>query len=538
MVEHNVFLTACHVALTSLTTKDEKKIENAYRIINELHSELPSFEQCMQDSFTADDLYNYAMYTFAEMELAIYHQNFKLATRHLMGIITVAEICYKKYPNCPNQTTWLIHNLHRRAGVRYWEYFKKMGKPQQEVCTCALCKDHEPDQTGSHLVPELLLKNWFPRWKELAIAENLAKGESYGYVGRDLASHIEEIRGHEMRDEERDMENSLPNPIVRDYLFCRRCEKRFSHIENLMFETHKKQLAKQPYDPKIPYLFWLSIIWRMSVGKMSIHLSSEVEEHIRQILDSSLPADEKDDFHWENVETCFYYGVACAKDVRGEAMGITGTHSDVSPKVMAIGNLILTFFENDKLVEEFRKIDPYLRLNNGTALELYDNLDFKIYWDRRQFIAMHNAEYDAKHIGESDLMDVYAPHPSIHHRRYLSDKDCRIDPGDYASLRGIIPFPIPWSLRDIWDKIPTMNELDCAKLAEGTEYSADEMEFMLRQYAFRQKELIDHVLAYYKETGLDPKKLAFVPRIVRKEDGTNYILFNPHVDYEEFQMKI
>lgn len=68
MVDHNVYLTACHVALMSLTTGDREKIENAYRIINELHNELPPFEQCMTESFTADDLYDYEMYTFAEME--------------------------------------------------------------------------------------------------------------------------------------------------------------------------------------------------------------------------------------------------------------------------------------------------------------------------------------------------------------------------------------------------------------------------------------------------------------------------------------
>lgn len=70
MVDHNVYLTACHVALTSLITGDKGKIENAYRIINELYKELAPFEQCMTDSFTADDLYDYEMYTFTEMELA------------------------------------------------------------------------------------------------------------------------------------------------------------------------------------------------------------------------------------------------------------------------------------------------------------------------------------------------------------------------------------------------------------------------------------------------------------------------------------
>ena len=536
MVDHNVYLTACHVALTSLTTGDREKIENAYRIINELHNELPPFEQCMTESFTADDLYDYEMYTFAEMELAIYQNDFKLAVFHLSGIITVADICYKKYPNNPNRTTWLIYNLHRRSGVRFWEYFNKLGKKLPAEHTCALCKAHEPDKTGSHLVPELLIKNWFPRWKELAIAENLAKGESYGYVGRNHASHIEEIRGHEMRDEERDMERSLPNPLVRDHLICCRCESRFTRIETLMLKTREKQLAKLPYEPKIPYLFWLSIIWRMSVGKMSVKLSEDVEEHIRVILDRSLPQDDKDDFHWENVETCFHYGIAYTEDVREEALGITGTHSNVSPKVIAIGNLILTFFENDQQVEEFRKLDPYLRLNNGTAPEMVDLLEFKTYWDRRQFIAMHNAEYDATHLGGSDMVDVYMPHPSIHHRRYLTDKDCRIDPGDYASLRGMVPFPIPWSLRDIWDKIPSMPELDCEKLAEGTPYSAEEVAFMLGQYAFRQKELVDHVLAYYAETGLDMKKLNFVPTMKTGKDGTTYILFNPDMDYSEVKL--
>lgn len=104
-------------------------------------------------------------------------------------------------------------------------------------------------------------------------------------------------------------------------------------------------------------------------------------------------------------------------------------------------------------------------------------------------------------------------------------------------MRGMVPFPIPWSLRDIWDKIPTMPELDCEKLAQGTQYSAEEVAFMLGQYAFRQKELADHVLAYYKETGLDMEKLNFVPTMKTGKDGMTYILFNPDMDYSEVKLE-
>ncbi|MGB6084903.1 hypothetical protein [Moheibacter sp.] len=99
---------------------------------------------------------------------------------------------------------------------------------------CLLCKENEPDKTGSHIVPHFLIKridnddNQKGRDKELGFI--LGDTTTSTYFGRLIQPEkLEEVFG-EVTDDL--ISNNKIDGIV-DYYFCSDCEKKFSNIESI-----------------------------------------------------------------------------------------------------------------------------------------------------------------------------------------------------------------------------------------------------------------------------------------------------------------
>lgn len=160
---------------------------------------------------------------------------------------------------------------------------------------CLLCKENEPDKTGSHIVPHFLIKridnddNKKGRDKELGFI--LGDTTTSTYFGRSVQPEkLNEVFG-EVTDEL--ISENMIDGIV-DYYFCTDCEKKFSNIENIYAKSLERETKiNENYtsliNPFLGFLFWISIIWRLSIQENSgFKLKFKEENKLGRILKNYL----------------------------------------------------------------------------------------------------------------------------------------------------------------------------------------------------------------------------------------------------------
>lgn len=109
---------------------------------------------------------------------------------------------------------------------------------------CTLCRTNEANQTGSHMVPNLLTSVAFSfdglakRDREIVEKYHLNTPEANSvFYGRNVSPEkISYDLGHEMTDEE--VEGNV-NTLCYDYIFCKDCEKRFGILESAFGEYYR-----------------------------------------------------------------------------------------------------------------------------------------------------------------------------------------------------------------------------------------------------------------------------------------------------------
>lgn len=151
---------------------------------------------------------------------------------------------------------------------------------------CALCRVAKADKTGSHLAPNFLVHGAFSfdgkggRFREIVTRDNLNTQSRWLFYGQEVSPEaISADRGRGLTDEE--LEGNI-NVLECDNLFCSRCEARFALLESEYAKFYRGE--KAAVNARVAYLFWLSVFWRMGVGRMSIFLDGEDEFAMRAIL--------------------------------------------------------------------------------------------------------------------------------------------------------------------------------------------------------------------------------------------------------------
>ncbi len=157
---------------------------------------------------------------------------------------------------------------------------------------CLLCLKNLADETGSHIVPHFLSKRLDnevgsrERDKELGFRITQDTTESY-FGSAVLPEKLEEVYG-EVTDEV--IDNNNIDGIVDNY-FCKSCEKRFGEFESEYAKTLTKNTSlndnyvseKRPF---LGFLFWTSVIWRLSIQEKSgFKLKPKEEKKLGRILD-------------------------------------------------------------------------------------------------------------------------------------------------------------------------------------------------------------------------------------------------------------
>lgn len=207
---------------------------------------------------------------------------------------------------------------------------------------CALCRVAKADKTGSHLAPNFLVHGAFSfdgkggRFREIVTRDNLNTQSRWLYYGQEVSPEaISADRGRGLTDEE--LQGNI-NVLECDNLFCSGCEARFALLESEYAKFYRGE--KTAVNARVAYLFWISVFWRMGVGRMSIFLDGEDEFAMRGILDR----------HITSVsEICggsadmgdFGYVLWRTRGIRKGFSGIFGTRTEHSPYMVIVNDMVV-----------------------------------------------------------------------------------------------------------------------------------------------------------------------------------------------------
>lgn len=212
---------------------------------------------------------------------------------------------------------------------------------------CALCRGREANEVGSHLAPNFIIHKAFSfdgkggRDREISYRSHLNDPWRPSYYGRSVSAEaIEADLGHPMTDEEIEANNNI---LVCDHLFCKDCEKWFGVLETEYARFYSKGLS---ISPRIAYLFWLSVFWRMSVGYMSILMDIHDELAIRKILQDNLLT--KEEIEASDSDLGDFGFVVWHTDgiIKGDS-GIFGTRTRHCPYIIILNDLVVALVKDE-----------------------------------------------------------------------------------------------------------------------------------------------------------------------------------------------
>ena len=216
---------------------------------------------------------------------------------------------------------------------------------------CCLCRTFPANKTGSHMVPNFLAHPtfaWDGKGKRDHEALNhyfLNSGErNCTFYGREVPDwRFAKGEGKEEVSEE-DIEKNI-NQLMYDNEFCSRCEDRFGILETAYSRYYNGQVIS--INPRTAYLFWLSVLWRMSMGSMSIFMDMNDELSLRKLLDDSM-FDTAEDTEGSNIDLGEWkYAIFRADGLWQGDKGILGYRKPCAPYVVMYNDLVMVFYHSN-----------------------------------------------------------------------------------------------------------------------------------------------------------------------------------------------
>lgn len=376
-------------------------------------------------------------------------------------------------------------------------------------CKCFLCRKSPADKKGSHMVSHLLIAETFSydgsksRGKVVVDVDNLSEGHKERFFGHEVYDDtVRELLGHSFTDEEIEEENKKVNALTRDYVFCKDCENRLGIIEGFYSDILEGRV--NDYPPEIPYLFWMSVVWRMSVGQMGCKLAPNHEEKLRRVLDKCLALKREDIVTRKSKLGYCAYSLYKATDTRDETLGIFGPHVPTEPYQALMGPYLINFYMSQTAARTFCKRNrlPASDLNEGKEKEKMGELSFIEYWmAKRQILDMiWNHDRSVWNLGRQEHQVL---------SKYEVNKEEDVDflePGavnvgetkipSWMNAENPLVIVYPRSIRKIllWMKRHD-NKFDIERISEDTGYSADEIVVMMDYFSKkmeRQQKMEEH----------------------------------------------
>lgn len=223
---------------------------------------------------------------------------------------------------------------------------------------CCLCRTMPANKTGSHMVPNFLSHptfSWDGKGKRFHEALNHdfmnASEHNCQFYGREVPEwRFAKGEGKEEVTEE-DIEKNV-NQLEYDNEFCSHCEDRFGVLESAYSQFYNGQQKK--IHPRVTYLFWLSVLWRMSMGSMSIFMEMHDELSLRKLLDDNLLDTVKEIEESDAYLGDWKYAIFRAEGLRDGDKGILGYRKECSPYVVMYNDLVMVFYHNDPSDEDLQ----------------------------------------------------------------------------------------------------------------------------------------------------------------------------------------
>ncbi len=258
---------------------------------------------------------------------------------------------------------------------------------------CKLCKNRLADKTGSHIIPHFLLKRIdneigkAERDKELGFT--IGELETTSYFGQSvLPEKLNEIYG-EFSDDEI-AKNSIP--LIVDHYFCIECESKLSQIENEYAKTMINKGVESKITPEISLLFWISILWRVSIfRKQGLILKDKEEELQRRILNKylNLKIEDVDSESIKKDVECqklSYRLIRCSDYSENEATYLFCHPFHKMPYSIILDEYVLFFYFKkghiDNLIQSFFGFENGLK---GTVINTVLNGENKIIYEKKTF---------------------------------------------------------------------------------------------------------------------------------------------------------
>ena len=265
---------------------------------------------------------------------------------------------------------------------------------------CCLCRVLPANKTGSHMVPNFLAHptfSWDGEGKRFHEALNHhflnEPDKNCQFYGREVPDWRFAMGEGKDKVTDEDIEKNI-NQLEYDNEFCKRCEDRFGVLESVYSQFYNSQLKK--IHPRIAYLFWLSVLWRMSMGSMSIYMDMHDELALRKLLDENMLDNAKDIEKSDSDLGEWKYAIFKAEGLRDGDKGILGYRKDCSPYVVMYNDLVMVFYNKDPKDEELR-IGPIEvqreMLNDWHSTEKSTAVDRRWFWDVRDWFVETSYEF-------------------------------------------------------------------------------------------------------------------------------------------------
>lgn len=364
-----------------------------------MQQKIDALELAYKEEFR-DSLYCYeAIFTFVLMNLAsakyFAHNNmFALAQERYeevstrMGGFMNSKSYSDEQKSEVNDLFGELEKIHKSTPERHQNLV--VGRNDTRCC---LCRVMPANKTGSHMVPNFLAHptfSWDGKGKRFHEALNHdfinAQDRNCQFYGREVPDWRFALGEGKKDVTEEDIKKNV-NQLEFDNEFCSHCENRFGVLEMAYSQFYNGQQKK--IHPRVAYLFWLSVLWRMSMGSMSIFMDIHEELALHKLLDDNMLNTVKEIEESDTDLADWRYAMYKADNLRDGDKGILGYRKECSPYVVMYNDLVMVFYHHNPTDEELT-IGPISvqreMLNDWHSEEKSLKVNRRWFWDVRDWI--------------------------------------------------------------------------------------------------------------------------------------------------------
>ena len=364
-----------------------------------MQQKIDALELAYKEEFR-DSLYCYeAIFTFVLMNLAsakYFAHNNMFALAHAryeevstrMGGFMNSKSYSDEQKSEVNDLFGELEKIHKSTPERHQNLV--VGRNDTRCC---LCRVMPANKTGSHMVPNFLAHptfSWDGKGKRFHEALNHdfinAQDRNCQFYGREVPDWRFALGEGKKDVTEEDIKKNV-NQLEFDNEFCSHCENRFGVLEMAYSQFYNGQQKK--IHPRVAYLFWLSVLWRMSMGSMSIFMDMHEELALHKLLDDNMLNTVKGIEESDTDLADWRYAMYKADNLRDGDKGILGYRKECSPYVVMYNDLVMVFYHHNPTNEELT-IGPISvqreMLNDWHSEEKCLKVDRRWFWDVRDWI--------------------------------------------------------------------------------------------------------------------------------------------------------